>query len=73
MLMFLLGALAPTVLLICLLVMRIKPKHVDGYVLVLEDGPKKIFSLELVKTPDEIAEMKYITFKVADRTTNDLE
>jgi hypothetical protein len=47
---------------------------VDGYIIITEDETgKKMFTLEIDMNPDEIANMDYITFKVTDKPSEDLE
>ncbi|MET0786969.1 MAG: hypothetical protein ABWY25_09700 [Paenisporosarcina sp.] len=49
-------------------------KKIDGQIVVKEneDG-KKVFSLELNRSPDEIENMKQITFKVANQENEEYE
>lgn len=43
-----------------------------GMIVITENEGKKLFSLELAKTPDEIAKMRYVIFSIADEPTEDL-
>jgi hypothetical protein len=64
--------IAITIILVLLFIMTFsvfkilcaKPK-IDGQIMItMDDAGKKMFSLELDKTPDEIENMKFITFEV---------
>lgn len=43
----------------------------DGEIIITEIDGKKLFSLELTKTPEEIANMSFIVFKVINMTEDD--
>lgn len=42
-----------------------------GQIVITENNGKKLFSLELARNPDEIANMKTIIFEVVNETTED--
>jgi len=51
-----------------------KKNRIDGLIVITKDDDgKKIFSLELETDPDEIENMKFITFKVSDHPSEDLD
>jgi hypothetical protein len=51
----------------------IRNQRVDGEIVITKDiDNKKIFSLELIKTPEEIEKMKFIVFKVVTDDINDI-
>jgi lipid-A-disaccharide synthase-like uncharacterized protein len=64
------------VIVICLILQiffYIRNKRVDGEIVITKDiDNKKIFSLELIKTPEEIEKMKFIVFKVVTDDINDI-
>jgi hypothetical protein len=64
------GVIVLSVMLLCTILVIIFKRY-DGQIVVRKDlSGKQIFSLELDKTPEEIASMKSVTFNVINEEEN---
>jgi hypothetical protein len=64
------------IIIICLILQiffYIRNQKADGNIVITKEiSGKKIFSLELLKTPEEIEKMKFIVFKVVTDDDDDI-